>query len=179
MTTASKKIAEERERKKREKHGKGVNDIPCEENDERARTCTNVHERVRTCTNATDNDNDIDIDNDFDIDIESDTTRDAREAHTRTQRGSSFDPPTVEEVQAYCQERGNGIDAQRFVDYHASLGWMVGGSKVRDWKALVRKWESTQTQTQSKPPDHSHESSSIDMSMLEKIMNPYAIHDDG
>ena len=30
---------------------------------------------------------------------------------------SHFTPPTVEEVQEYCFERGNAVDAQSFVDF--------------------------------------------------------------
>ena len=52
-----------------------------------------------------------------------------------------FSPPTVEEVRAYCYERGNGVDPQRFVDYYTSNGWMVGKNKMKDWKAAVRTWE--------------------------------------
>lgn len=53
----------------------------------------------------------------------------------------SFTPPTVAEVAAYCQERNNGIDAQRFVDFYQTKGWMVGKNKMKDWKAAVRTWE--------------------------------------
>ena len=53
-----------------------------------------------------------------------------------------FVPPSLEEVQAYCTERGNGIDAQAFIDFYASKGWMVGKTKMTDWKAAVRTWES-------------------------------------
>lgn len=52
-----------------------------------------------------------------------------------------FVPPTVDEVRAYCQERGNMVDPQRFVDYYSSNGWMVGKNKMKDWKAAVRTWE--------------------------------------
>lgn len=52
-----------------------------------------------------------------------------------------FTPPTVDEVKAYCQERQNGVDAQKFVDYYTSNGWLVGKNKMRDWKAAVRTWE--------------------------------------
>lgn len=53
-----------------------------------------------------------------------------------------FTPPTVEEVRAYCQERGNNIEPQRFVDFYESKGWMVGKNKMKDWKAAVRNWEN-------------------------------------
>ena len=53
----------------------------------------------------------------------------------------NFIPPTVEEVRAYCRERGNNIDPQAFVDFYASKGWKVGSSAMKDWKAAVRTWE--------------------------------------
>lgn len=49
--------------------------------------------------------------------------------------------PTVEEVAAYCRERGNSVDAERFVDFYASKGWKVGNQPMKDWKACVRTWE--------------------------------------
>lgn len=58
------------------------------------------------------------------------------------QENNIFKPPTVEEVKAYCKERGNGIDAERFVDWYESKGWLVGTNKMKSWKATVRTWES-------------------------------------
>ena len=52
-----------------------------------------------------------------------------------------FIPPTIEEVQEYCKERNNNVDAERFVDHYTSNGWMVGRTKMRDWKSAVRTWE--------------------------------------
>ncbi len=52
-----------------------------------------------------------------------------------------FNEPTLEEVQAYCEERNNGVDAERFIDFYSSKGWMVGKNKMKDWKAAVRTWE--------------------------------------
>lgn len=60
-----------------------------------------------------------------------------------------FRKPTVEEVSAYCQERGNGIDPAYFVDYYDSKGWMVGKSKMKDWKATVRNWERRERNPQN------------------------------
>ena len=51
-----------------------------------------------------------------------------------------FVPPTLENVKEYCQEKGYNIDAQRFIDYYKSNGWMVGKNKMKDWKATVRRW---------------------------------------
>lgn len=57
-------------------------------------------------------------------------------------KSTRFTPPTLEEVQAYCIERGNNVDAERFIDFYSSKGWMVGKNKMKDWKAAVRNWES-------------------------------------
>lgn len=54
-----------------------------------------------------------------------------------------FVPPTVEDVAAYCKERNNGIDPQQFVDFYEASGWTRGkGTKLKNWKAAVRTWES-------------------------------------
>lgn len=52
-----------------------------------------------------------------------------------------FTPPKLEEVEAYCRERQNGIDAAKFVDYYEAVGWKVGKQPMKDWKAAVRTWE--------------------------------------
>jgi len=54
---------------------------------------------------------------------------------------SHFTPPTAAEVEAYCRERGNGIDPARWLAYYESNGWRVGRNPMRDWKAAVRTWE--------------------------------------
>ena len=53
----------------------------------------------------------------------------------------AFSKPTIEEITAYCKERGNGIDAQTFYDFYESKGWMIGKNHMKDWKACVRTWE--------------------------------------
>ena len=52
-----------------------------------------------------------------------------------------FIKPTVDEVKAYCEERKNNVDAERFVDYYTANGWRVGKGPMKDWKAAVRTWE--------------------------------------
>lgn len=71
-----------------------------------------------------------------------------------------FAPPTLENVSGYCQEKGYDVDAERFIDFYESKGWMVGKNKMKDWKAAVRNWarqekqegngkESNQTRTKT------------------------------
>jgi len=52
-----------------------------------------------------------------------------------------FKKPTLEEVETYCKERNNGINAQNFIDFYESKDWMIGKNKMKDWKACIRTWE--------------------------------------
>lgn len=52
-----------------------------------------------------------------------------------------FTPPTIQEVEAYCRERGANVNPERFFDYYTSNGWRVGKNPMKDWKAAVRTWE--------------------------------------
>lgn len=54
---------------------------------------------------------------------------------------SRFTAPSVSEVEEYCRERGNSVDAERFVNYYSANGWKVGRIPMKDWRAAVRNWE--------------------------------------
>lgn len=65
-------------------------------------------------------------------------------ARTRVSHGdgvSKFVKPTLQEVKAYCIERGNDVDPERFINHYEANGWMVGRNKMKDWRAAVRNWE--------------------------------------
>ena len=67
---------------------------------------------------------------------------------------SRFSTPTIDEVRAYCAEKGYTVDADRFVDYYTSNGWKVGKNPMKDWKAAVRTWngkEQPNGKTEHKP----------------------------
>ena len=55
-----------------------------------------------------------------------------------------FTKPTIDEIKKYCLERGNSIDAEYFYNYYESKGWLVGKSKMKDFKAAIRTWEQNQ-----------------------------------
>lgn len=52
-----------------------------------------------------------------------------------------FIKPTLAEVQVYCRERQNNVDAERWLDYYEANGWKVGKNPMKDWRAAVRTWE--------------------------------------
>ena len=67
------------------------------------------------------------------------------------ERGSKarFRAPSPEEVDEYARSYAEGkgldlastdFDPERFVDFYAQKGWVVGKAKMKDWKASVRNW---------------------------------------
>ena len=76
------------------------------------------------------------------------------ENNNTPEKKERFKAPTVEEVQEYCTERGNNIDAQHFVDYYSARGWMLGKNHIKDWKACVRTWERNDS---FKPQKHNEQ----------------------
>ena len=80
----------------------------------------------------------------------------------------NFVPPTLEEVKAYCSERKNNIDAEKFYDYYSANGWVQGkGKPIKDWKACVRTWERRGFR---KPIEDNKEPPSFDIDSLEQKM---------
>lgn len=59
---------------------------------------------------------------------------------TRAREG--FVPPSLEEVEDYCRQRGNDVDPRQFFDYFAAGDWMDrDGKPVRNWKQRIISWE--------------------------------------
>lgn len=54
-----------------------------------------------------------------------------------------FTPPSIKEVEDYCQSRSNSVNPATFVNHYQTNGWMRGRNKVKDWKACVRYWEGS------------------------------------
>lgn len=94
---------------------------------------------------VTKSDTEKEIDKDTEINREKEI-----ESRTRAQRAPRFSPPTLEEVKAYCAERGNKVRAERFIDYYTANGWRVGRNPMKDWKAAVRTWEKGEDRTPQK-----------------------------
>lgn len=61
----------------------------------------------------------------------------------------SFTPPTLDEVTAYCKERGNNVDPKKFFDYFTAAEWVDSrGNPVKNWKQKVITWETNERRTQ-------------------------------
>lgn len=115
---------------------------------ERMRRSRKNQKLLAECNNVQKCYTEIEIDKEIETDKEIELDNSDKPTRTR------FIPPSREEVQAYCLERKNNVDAERFIDYYTSNGWMVGKNKMKDWKASVRTWERNgQSTTQKATPN--------------------------
>jgi hypothetical protein len=55
----------------------------------------------------------------------------------------SFTPPSLEEVEEYCKERNNKVDAKQFFDYYNEGNWKdYKGNPIKNWKQkIIAVWE--------------------------------------
>jgi hypothetical protein len=82
-----------------------------------------------------------DIDIDIDIDKREEERREDTEKDTEKKgKTRRFKPPTLQEVEAYCQEKGLCINPEMFVDYYEGNGWKVGKNPMKSWQATLRNW---------------------------------------
>ena len=81
-----------------------------------------------------------------------------------------FKKPSVEEVRAYCLERGNSVDAQAFVDFYDSKGWKVGNAAMKDWRACVRTWESREKHSSPRPSSRNTTNKSSNFQVMRDML---------
>ena len=93
---------------------------------------------------------DIEIDIDKDLEQEKEVCAEESADTPQTKQVKRFSKPTVEEVAAYCKERNNNVDPQRFWNFYEAKGWKIGKSPMKDWRACVRTWESDEQKTTPK-----------------------------
>ena len=60
---------------------------------------------------------------------------------TYSNKKAFFKKPTIDQVKSYCIERNNNVDAEAFIAFYESKGWMVGSNKMKNWKQAIITWE--------------------------------------
>lgn len=86
----------------------------------------------------------------------------------------TFTKPTIDEIQDYCIERNNNVNAEQFFDYYESNGWKVGKNSMKDWKASVRTWE----RSEYRKPNSKKNSKQDAMDVVNKLMREYGGEDE-
>ena len=99
---------------------------------------TNVQTKVREISEKSPPEIELELKKEIKIEKEIDSS-----ASTTTKR-KRFEKPTLSEIEQYCIERKNNVNAEQFFDYYESNGWKVGKNSMKDWKAAVRTWERSE-----------------------------------
>lgn len=157
---AQKKYDEKCEANRRSIEKRWSKNKPEDESEDESKDDTNVYERIRTNTDEYVRTNSLPVDTNVyeryqtkqnktkqDNTIQNEESIAAYDAPTpapakKTKKKKEFVPPTVEEVAAYCKDKGlNTIDPEYFVRFYSESDWIkANGEPVRNWKSTVLTW---------------------------------------
>ena len=102
----------------------------------------------------------------IELEIEKEIDSSAKSTTTKRKR---FEKPTISDIEQYCIERNNNVNAEQFFDYYESNGWKVGKNSMKDWKAAVRTWERNRYDQSVK----SKNSKTDAMNVVKELMEEY------
>jgi len=88
--------------------------------------------------------------------------RQKKERNIYIQKEFNIIPPSLDMVKAYCLERNNGIDAERFINFYESKNWMIGKNKMKNWHSAIGTWEIN-NKDKNKPVEKTLEQEARDM----------------
>ncbi|MBE7008415.1 MAG: hypothetical protein E7422_04620 [Ruminococcaceae bacterium] len=69
------------------------------------------------------------------------TKQNKKEADKPPRVPRSMPRPSVDEIRAFCEEKGYHVDAQAFFAYYESNGWRVGKNPMKSWQSALVTWE--------------------------------------
>lgn len=64
-----------------------------------------------------------------------------KEKENIKEKTTKFQKPTLEELQAYINEKGYHFTAEAFIDHYESVGWKIGKNPMKNWKSACSTWE--------------------------------------
>ena len=98
--------------------------------------------------------------------IDIDLNKKEKKSASHSKKKQAFSPPTLQDVQAYIQEKGLAVDAVRFFEYYDAGGWHDGNNKpVKNWKQKCITWDRHDTNRHSvKVPQKQTSNDGIDWS---------------
>lgn len=124
---------------------------------------TDVTQVKQLCNGEIEKEKELKIEKEIELDTK---------ANKSPTKAKCFDKPTLSEIEQYCIERNNNVDAQHFYDHYESNGWKVGKNSMKDWKAAVRTWEKNNYNK----PAKSNKQNAIDV--VNKLMREYGCEDE-
>ena len=102
----------------------------------------------------------------IELEIEKEIDSSAKSTTTKRKR---FEKPTISDIEQYCIERNNNIDASQFFDYYESNGWKVGKNSMKDWKAAVRTWERSEYRKSNSKKNSKEDAINVVNNLMNKL----------
>lgn len=106
-----------------------------QQSNENERPLTTVDESTRTSTDS--------------VSVSDSVSEESKDSIIMSEKSKRLIPPTVLEVQNYISENSYSVDADAFVNFYTAKGWLIGKSKMKDWRAAVRTWQRNRKQQKS------------------------------
>lgn len=123
---------------------------------------TNVQTNLRQISDK--NPPEIEIELEIEKEIEKEIDSSAKSTTTKRKR---FEKPTISDIEQYCIERNNNVNAEHFYDYYESNGWKVGKNSMKNWQAAVRTWE----RSEYRKPNSKKNSKEDAINVVNNLMN--------
>nr|DAM08630.1 MAG TPA: DnaD like replication protein [Caudoviricetes sp.] len=106
----------------------------------------------------------LEIEKELELEIEKDSS-----AKSTTTKRKRFEKPTISDIEQYCIERNNNVNAEHFFDYYESNGWKVGKNSMKDWKAAVRTWERSEYRKSNSKKNSKEDAINVVNNLMNKL----------
>jgi hypothetical protein len=88
--------------------------------------------------------------------------REVSEETTPAKDNKKFSVPSIDQMDEYKKEMGYTWQSKDMHDYYCANGWMVGRSKMKDWRAAMRSWDTREKKYCNKPQSQTKKRNSWD-----------------
>jgi hypothetical protein len=101
--------------------------------------------------------------------LEKDKQTDKQRATTKESKEikNIFIPPNFNDILEFCMQNDLDLDANKFINFYESKGWLVGKNKMKNWQAAVRNW-ATPKQPKEKRYEDMTDGEQIEFNMRKK-----------
>lgn len=80
-----------------------------------------------------------------------------------------FQKPTISELEEYLKEKKyNNISAEKFFNYYKAKNWMLGKTKMNDWKSVIEIWHSNEFKNQEPIPEYANKNIETEKATVEE-----------
>lgn len=88
----------------------------------------------------------------FEVEVEVDKEVEENKKEKNKKENSTFQKPSIEEVQDHINAKNYSFDAESFWNFYESKGWKVGSNPMKSWQAACVTWQKRAENHTTSPP---------------------------